>query len=126
MNRKRSASLDDTARIVGLALVVALLLMPGVASAQRTQYLGDGAAQSSTGGWDFPYSSLGAGTGSCPADTNQTTRTECLALRLTSYTTSAACTAVTASVYGVTQAIQSWSTGVCNDTETTQDRKSVV
>ncbi len=112
MNRKPRAFRDRTARMVGLVLAVALLLSPGAASAQRTQYLDDGATQKTDGTWAAPESSTGLGTGSCPADLTKTTKPECLGLRLTAFTTSATCVPSGSP----SNFERSWSTAVCNDT----------
>ena len=65
-------------RTIGIFSAVILLLamsLAGNASA-AVVYLGDGATQNNYGGWDLPKQ------GTCPADTNQHTRPDCLALRL--------------------------------------------
>jgi PKD repeat protein len=81
-----------------LALAVSLALGGGSAWA-AVQYLDDGAKQNAQGGWDLPAQ------GTCPADTAQVTRPDCLALRIVA-ASSTACTA----------ALGSWTTnGVCND-----------
>jgi 5-methylcytosine-specific restriction endonuclease McrA len=90
-------------RIALLAFAV-LIVLGTAGSWAAIQYLDDGALQSAFGGWDYPQQ------GSCPADTNQKTRPDCLALRFPAYTTSADCT--NAATGG---ANRSWSTGVCND-----------
>ncbi len=85
-----------------LALVVPLLLAGGTSWAVP-QYLDDGALQNAQGGWNLPAQ------GSCPEASSALTRPDCLAVRLTSYTTRGTCVP-TGNI------TRSWSTGVCNDT----------
>ncbi len=99
MTDRRTTLSAMAPRLAVLTLVACMGLGLGSAFA-ATQYLGDGAVPNGvTGGWDLPKQ------GTCPTDTNQTTRPDCLALRLN--VIQANCTSGNN---------QSWTTsGVCND-----------
>ncbi len=99
MNPVTRKILENTGLTTVLALTALMLLTASIAGAQ-VQYLADGAIPNAAGGWDLPAQ------GTCPADTNQTTRPECLALRIVAADSGACSTA-----------LGSWTTGgVCNDT----------
>ena len=98
MNQMAKKILENTGLCTVLALTAVMLLSPGLAGAQTIQLLGDGAVPNAAGGWDLPAQ------GTCPVDTNQKTRPDCVALRLNVVQTS--CVSPT----------MSWTTGgVCND-----------
>ena len=99
MTDRRTTLSAMAPRLAVLTLVACMGLGLGSAFA-ATQYLGDGAVPNgTTGGWDLPKQ------GTCPADLTQTTRPECLALRLN--VVQASCTSGNN---------LSWTTsGVCND-----------
>ncbi len=103
MNQIAKKILQSTGLCTALALTALMLLGTGMAGAQIT-YLGDGAIPNAAGGWNLPAQ------GTCPADPTQTTRPECVALRLN--IAQGSCVAPN---YG-------WTTGgVCNDTLATTE-----
>ncbi len=75
MNQIAKRILENTGLCTVLALTALMLLGPGMAGAQ-IQFLDDGAIPNAAGGWDLPAQ------GTCPVDLTQTTRPDCVALRL--------------------------------------------
>ena len=75
MNQMTKKILENTGFCTVLALTALMLLSPGFAGAQNPVYLDDGAVKFQAG-WDLPAQ------GTCPADPTKTTRSLCVALRL--------------------------------------------
>ncbi len=98
MNQMTKKILENTGLCTVLAIAALMLLGVSAVGAQ-TRFLDDGAIPNAAGGWDLPAQ------GTCPADLNQPTRPDCVALRI-----------VAANSTACTTALGSWTTsGVCND-----------